>query len=82
MFNDDRGVDLEVAQGCFRHIERIFEALNDIRPFELLPSSYDRTNYLVTTQAKIIAMTCTHASLKVRERKSGVAATVKHRVHQ
>lgn len=58
--------DMEVAEGCFRHIKRIFEQLKDCRAFELLRSSYDRGNYLLMKQAKIIAMTCTHAALKVR----------------
>jgi len=58
--------DLVVAEGCLRHLARIFDSLEEIRPFELLRSSYDRTNYLLIKQAKIIAMTCTHAALKVR----------------
>lgn len=58
--------DLIVAEGCLRHLARIFDSLEEIRPFELLRSSYDRTNYLLIKQAKIIAMTCTHAALKVR----------------
>jgi hypothetical protein len=57
--------DMEVAEGCFRHVSRIFEQLKDCRAFELLRSSYDRGNYLLMKQAKIIAMTCTHAALKV-----------------
>ncbi|KAI8990027.1 P-loop containing nucleoside triphosphate hydrolase protein [Pilobolus umbonatus] len=58
---------LEVAQGCFRHLNNIFSQLEEIRPFELLRSNYDRANYLLTKEAKIIAMTCTHAALKRRE---------------
>lgn len=42
-----------------------FTELEECRAFELLKSSYDRANYLLTKQAKIIAMTCTHAALKV-----------------
>lgn len=57
--------DMEVAEGCFRHVSRIFDQLKDCRAFELLRSSYDRGNYLLMKQAKIIAMTCTHAALKV-----------------
>eukprot|EP01127_Copromyxa_protea_P005293 TRINITY_DN15242_c0_g1_i1.p1 TRINITY_DN15242_c0_g1~~TRINITY_DN15242_c0_g1_i1.p1 ORF type:complete len:1415 (-),score=323.12 TRINITY_DN15242_c0_g1_i1:37-3777(-) len=59
--------DLEVAEGCFRHVSRIFDQLKDCRAFELLRSSYDRGNYLLMKQAKIIAMTCTHAALKRKE---------------
>jgi intron-binding protein aquarius len=56
--------DMEIAEGCFRHIRKIFTELEECRPFELLMSSGDRSNYLLTKQAKIIAMTCTHAALK------------------
>eukprot|EP01126_Amoeba_proteus_P051320 TRINITY_DN6121_c0_g5_i6.p1 TRINITY_DN6121_c0_g5~~TRINITY_DN6121_c0_g5_i6.p1 ORF type:complete len:1552 (+),score=385.61 TRINITY_DN6121_c0_g5_i6:358-5013(+) len=59
--------DLEIAEGCWRHITRIFDQLKDCRAFELLKSSYDRGNYLLMKQAKIIAMTCTHAALKRHE---------------
>lgn len=58
---------IESASGCFRHLQGIFTQLEEIRPFELLKSGYDRANYLVTKEAKIIAMTCTHAALKRRE---------------
>ncbi|CAG8640369.1 3664_t:CDS:10, partial [Ambispora leptoticha] len=58
---------LEIVEGCFRHIEKIFTELEEIRGFELLRTSYDRANYLLTKEAKIIAMTCTHAALKRRE---------------
>jgi len=51
----------------FRYIRSVFDQLFDCRAFELLKSSYDRGNYLLMKQAKIIAMTCTHAALKRRE---------------
>eukprot|EP00026_Physarum_polycephalum_P000742 Phypoly_transcript_00743.p1 GENE.Phypoly_transcript_00743~~Phypoly_transcript_00743.p1 ORF type:complete len:1358 (+),score=249.61 Phypoly_transcript_00743:43-4116(+) len=56
--------DLEIAEGCFRHIKKIFTELEECRAFELLKGGADRSNYLLTKQAKIIAMTCTHAALK------------------
>lgn len=67
VFTDDMNAEqaLDAAQGCFRHLKKIFDELEEIRAFELLRSSYDRGNYLVTKEAKIIAMTCTHAALKV-----------------
>jgi AAA domain len=37
------------------------------RPFTLLQGQADRVNYLMTKQAKVVAMTCTHAALKRRE---------------
>ncbi|KAL0096664.1 aquarius [Phycomyces blakesleeanus] len=69
LFTDDMSADeaLEVSKGCFRHLEKMFAELEEIRAFELLRSGYDRANYLLTKEAKIIAMTCTHAALKRRE---------------
>ena len=45
-------------------IKALFDELEECRPLEVLRSSYDRGNYLLTKQAKIVAMTCTHAALK------------------
>ncbi|XP_034941084.1 RNA helicase aquarius [Chelonus insularis] len=59
--------DLEIAQSCFRYIERIFAQLEEFRAFELLRSGLDRSKYLLVKEAKVIAMTCTHAALKRRE---------------
>ena len=38
--------------------------LQEFRAFELLRSGADRARYLLIKEAKIIAMTCTHAALK------------------
>ncbi|KAI2654745.1 RNA helicase aquarius [Labeo rohita] len=38
--------------------------LQEFRAFELLRSGLDRSKYLLVKEAKIIAMTCTHAALK------------------
>lgn len=59
--------DLEIARSCFRYIERIFNELEEFRAFELLRSGLDRSKYLLVKEAKIIAMTCTHAALKRKE---------------
>ncbi|XP_015770296.1 PREDICTED: intron-binding protein aquarius-like, partial [Acropora digitifera] len=59
--------DMEIAEGCYRYIKKIFEQLEGFRAFELLRSGRDRTNYLLVKEAKIIAMTCTHAALKRRD---------------
>ncbi|XP_066599155.1 RNA helicase aquarius [Prorops nasuta] len=59
--------DLEIARSCFRYIERIFTQLEEFRAFELLRSGLDRSKYLLVKEAKVIAMTCTHAALKRRE---------------
>ena len=59
--------DLEIAESCWRYISDIFQQLEEFRAFELLRSGLDRTRYLVVKEAKIVAMTCTHAALKRKE---------------
>lgn len=59
--------DMDMAEGCFRHIKKIFTQLEEFRAFELLRSGSDRAEYLLIKEAKIIAMTCTHAALKRRD---------------
>lgn len=56
---------VEVAKGGYRHIKKIFSELEDIRPFELLRTARDRQNYLLTKEARIVAMTSTHAAMRV-----------------
>ncbi|KAL9122845.1 MAG: hypothetical protein Q9187_000602 [Circinaria calcarea] len=58
---------LDVAKGCQRHIDRIFAELEDIRPFEILRNSKDKANYLLLKEARIIAMTSTHAAIRRQE---------------
>lgn len=58
---------LEIAKGCERHISKIFSELDDILPFEILRSSKDKTNYLMIKEARIIAMTSTHAAMRRQE---------------
>jgi len=45
----------------------MFYAVQEFRAFELLRSGRDRSRYLLIKEAKIIAMTCTHAALKRRD---------------
>ncbi|BBN15051.1 intron-binding protein aquarius [Marchantia polymorpha subsp. ruderalis] len=59
--------DMRAATGCFRHLKTMFQELEECRAFELLKSTADRANYLMAKQAKIVAMTCTHAALKRRD---------------
>ncbi|KAG6193977.1 hypothetical protein E4U27_000060 [Claviceps purpurea] len=54
----------EIADGCFRHISRVFSELADILPFEILRREREKTNYLLTNEARIIAMTTTHAAMR------------------
>lgn len=58
---------LEVARGCERHIRKIFDELADIRPFEILRNQRDKANYLLIKEARIIAMTSTHAAMRRQE---------------
>ncbi|KAL6718434.1 hypothetical protein ACLMJK_004524 [Lecanora helva] len=58
---------IEVIKGCENHITKIFTSLEDIRPFEILRSNKDRTNYLMVKEARIIAMTTTHAAMRRQE---------------
>ncbi len=59
--------DYEIALGCWRYINDIFTQLEEFRAFELLRTGLDRTRYLCVKEAKIIAMTCTHAALKRKD---------------
>lgn len=65
--NVDRDALLEVARGCERHIRRIFAELEDIRPFEILRNQRDKANYLLVKEARIVAMTSTHAAMRRQE---------------
>ena len=67
LFGKGAPADVETARGCFRHVERVFAELADYRAFELLRNQRHRSDYLLLKQARIIAMTCTHAALKRRE---------------
>lgn len=56
-----------IAKGCERHIHRIFTELEHILPFEILRNLRDKTNYLMIKEARIIAMTSTHAAMRRQE---------------
>lgn len=58
---------VEIISGCYRHIEKIFSELEDIRPFEILRNARDKANYLLIKEARIIAMTSTHAAMRRQE---------------
>lgn len=60
----DRETVVEVANGCHRHILKIFSELADVLPFEILRRDRDKANYLLTNEARIIAMTSTHAAMR------------------
>ncbi|KAL4869358.1 hypothetical protein BDV12DRAFT_185244 [Aspergillus spectabilis] len=58
---------IDAAEGCQRHIGKIFSELEDIRPFEILRQPKDKANYLLVKEARIIAMTSTHAAMRRQE---------------
>lgn len=60
----DKAAALDIAQGCYRHISKIFSELADIVPFEILRRDRDKANYLLTNEARIVAMTTTHAAIR------------------
>lgn len=55
--------DVLAAESCFRHLATLFDELQSHRAFELLRSQRARTDYLLVKQARIVAMTCTHAAI-------------------
>ena len=65
--NGSRDELLDVAKGCERHTTKIFSELESIRPFEILRHGRDRDNHLLINEARIIAMTSTHASIRQSE---------------
>ncbi|KAE8144411.1 P-loop containing nucleoside triphosphate hydrolase protein [Aspergillus avenaceus] len=58
---------LDAVEGCQRHMDQIFSELEDIRPFEILRQPKDKANYLLVKEARIIAMTSTHAAMRRQE---------------
>ncbi|KAI2637335.1 hypothetical protein GGS21DRAFT_472724 [Xylaria nigripes] len=64
---DDRSAAVDIAEGCYRHISKIFSELEDVQPFEVLRRDRDKANYLLTNEARIIAMTSTHAAMRRTE---------------
>ena len=56
-------LSLEDPVSLYSHILDLFNELEECRAFEVLRTSKERGNFIVSTQARIVAMTCTHASL-------------------
>lgn len=59
--------EIKKANTLIEYIEALFTEVSEVRAFELLRNNVERGNYLLTKQAKVVAMTCTHAALKRRE---------------
>ncbi|KAM5468181.1 hypothetical protein MauCBS54593_004922 [Microsporum audouinii] len=58
---------VDIIEGCERHIGKVFSELEDIRPFEILRQQRDKANYLLVKEARVIAMTSTHAAMRRQE---------------
>lgn len=69
LFPPGRSMDyiIDIAKGCQHHIKKIFTELEGIRPFEILRTSKDKANYLLIKEARIVAMTSTHAAMRRQE---------------
>ncbi|TPP40894.1 Intron-binding protein aquarius [Fasciola gigantica] len=59
--------DMAMARACFQHVHSLFAQLDEFRAFELMRTGTERANFLLVQEAKIIAMTCTHAALRRRD---------------
>jgi intron-binding protein aquarius len=53
----------EEAEEKISKLNEIFSELAEYRPLEMLRSQRQRTDYLLMKQARIVAMTCTHAAI-------------------
>ena len=60
---DHDKMTLQEAEEKFKAINAVFIELAEYRPLELLRSQRQRADYLLTKQARIVAMTCTHAAI-------------------
>lgn len=53
----------QVYEDCFHCLRDIFTELKEYRAFELVRSSRPRCEYMLASEARIVAMTCTHAAI-------------------
>lgn len=53
----------EEAEEKILELNELFSELAEYRPLEMLRSQRQRTDYLLMKQARIVAMTCTHAAI-------------------
>lgn len=62
--NGEKIPEMKGFEKQYEEIRSIFEELKEIRPLELLRSNKERANFFLSYQAKIIAMTSTHAAMQ------------------
>lgn len=53
----------ELAKSCWAHLDQMHQDIKACYPFEWLRDANERGNFLVTRQAKIVAMTTTFATI-------------------
>jgi intron-binding protein aquarius len=56
-------IDVDAAMRFFSTLDEIFAELQEYRPLELLRSQRKRADYIIMKQARVVAMTCTHAAI-------------------
>ncbi|KAL0219057.1 hypothetical protein P9112_004710 [Eukaryota sp. TZLM1-RC] len=57
--------DLLIVQKCKELLDTIQEEVTDLHPFEIFTSPHSRGDYLVSDYANLVAMTATHAGLRL-----------------
>ena len=60
---DQKTLSSDDANEKIEEINAMFQELAEYRPIELLRSQKQRADYLLIKQARIVAMTCTHAAI-------------------
>jgi intron-binding protein aquarius len=55
---------LDAGRAMFARVAAVFDELRDCRAFEIMRSAKHRSDYLTTHQARIVAMTTTHAAMR------------------
>jgi intron-binding protein aquarius len=63
---EDFAQDAASAENCIKYVDSLFSELESIRPLELLRTQRQRVDYMLVKQARIVAMTCTHAAIARR----------------
>eukprot|EP01116_Phalansterium_solitarium_P021731 TRINITY_DN6889_c0_g2_i1.p1 TRINITY_DN6889_c0_g2~~TRINITY_DN6889_c0_g2_i1.p1 ORF type:complete len:1438 (-),score=611.74 TRINITY_DN6889_c0_g2_i1:257-4549(-) len=62
--HESLAADRQIADKCMEQLSIVASELAECSPFEMLRSPSERANFLMVKQARIVAMTCTHAALK------------------
>ncbi|GKZ01504.1 hypothetical protein MPSEU_001101000 [Mayamaea pseudoterrestris] len=60
---NETSLTVEKATDLFGKLKTLFTELAEYRPLELLRNQRQRTDYLLLHQARVVAMTCTHAAI-------------------